>query len=60
MFLCLVLSILAACLAILLYHRAGESASLFILAMIGLIHAEIGLIVSPCIILYFCTRWMLL
>jgi hypothetical protein len=53
------LSIIAAVLSILLYNRAGESCSLFILSILGIIYPDIGIIVSPSVILYFCMRYML-
>jgi len=55
-----ILSLVALVLSVVLYHRAGESSSLFIVALVGLIHPDIGVIVAPCVILYFGTRHMLL
>jgi hypothetical protein len=54
------LSILSAVLSIILYNRAGESCSLFILSILGIMHTDVGIIVAPSIILYFCMRYMLL
>ena len=53
-------SLVAAMFAILLYLRAGESISVFILVVLGLFNTDIGNVVSPCIILYFCMRQLLL
>lgn len=55
-----ILSIVSVLLSILLYQQAGESCSVFILAVLGLFQPEIGQIVSPCVILYFCIRNLLL
>jgi hypothetical protein len=54
-----ILSTLSAVLSILLYNRAGESCSLFILSVLGIIDPGIGIIVAPSVILYFCMRYML-
>ena len=55
----LVLSLLAALMSIALYVRAGESISVLILILLGLVRPDIGVVVSPCVILYYCTRHML-
>lgn len=60
MILITLLSILSAVLSIILYNRAGESCSLFILSILGIMHTDVGTIVAPSIILYFCMRYMLL
>jgi uncharacterized membrane protein YeaQ/YmgE (transglycosylase-associated protein family) len=56
----LIVSLIAGVLAILLYTRAGESVSVFILVILGMVYPNIGDVVSPCIILYFCMRQLLL
>lgn len=55
----ILLSIIAAILSLLLYQQAGESCSVFILAILGLVYPDIGKIVAPSIILYFCMRRLL-
>lgn len=55
-----ILSLVALVLSVLLYQRAGESSSLFLLTLVGLIHPDIGMIVAPGVILYFGTRHVLL
>ena len=55
----LVMSLLAALMSIALYVRAGESISVFILTLLGVVRPDLGVVVAPCVILYYCTRHLL-
>ena len=51
-----VLSVMASIMALLLYHQDGESMSLFILTLLGTLRQDLGNIIIPCIITYYCIR----
>jgi hypothetical protein len=55
----LLLLVLATFFAYRLYSETGESVSLFILLLMGVIKPDVGLVVAPSIILYYGIRRML-